>query len=195
MMAVVLSDTHAKDLEDLPERILEDMKKADLIIHVGDYTSKKLLDQLRESGDFKGVHGNMDSKEIKSEIPDKEIFEVMGFRIGITHPSEGGSPIGLKSRVKTKLGEDPDLIIYGHTHKPVNEREGSTVYFNPGSATGAFPARYKTYGVLNIEDRIEAEILGLIPHPHFRIHHIPYVFTLSYTSYHLSKDVVLLFTL
>lgn len=159
MKVVVLSDTHAKDLADLPERILEDIKKADLIIHVGDYTSKMFLDQLRDLGNFKGVHGNMDPNEIKSELPDKDIFELMGFRIGITHPSEGGSPIGLKSRVKSKLGEDPDLIIYGHTHKPANEREGRTIYLNPGSATGAFPARYKAYGVLNIKDKIEVEIL------------------------------------
>lgn len=159
---VVLSDTHAKELEDLPERILEDLKKEDLIIHAGDYTSKHLLDHLRGLSNFKGVQGNMDSDEIKSELPDKEIFEIKGFRIGITHPSEGGSPFGLKKRVESKLGEDLDLIIYGHSHKPVNERGGgNTIYFNPGSATGAFPARYKTYGVLRIEDEIEGEIVKI----------------------------------
>ena len=36
MKVVVLSDTHAKGLKDLPERILEDLKRADLIIHAGD---------------------------------------------------------------------------------------------------------------------------------------------------------------
>ncbi len=157
----MLSDTHAKDLGALPERILEDLKKADLIIHAGDYTSKNLLDQLKELGDFKGVHGNMDSDELKRELPDKEIFEVRGFKIGIIHPSEGGSPVGLKDRVKSKLGEDVDLIIYGHSHKPVNERESNTIYFNPGSATGAFPARYKTSGILRIEDEIEGEIVKI----------------------------------
>lgn len=161
MKVVVLSDTHAKDLADLPEGILEDLKKADLIIHAGDYISKNLLDQLRELGDFKGVHGNMDSDEVKRELPDKDIFEVSGFKIGITHPSEGGSPVGLKSRAKSKLGEDLDLLIYGHSHKPANESEGNTIYFNPGTATGAFPARYKTYGILRIEDKIEGAILKI----------------------------------
>lgn len=161
MKVVVLSDTHAKDLADLPERILEDLKKADLIIHAGDYTSKNLLDQLRELGDFKGVHGNMDCDEVKRELPDKDIFEVSGFKIGVTHPSEGGSPVGLKSRAESKLGEDLDLIIYGHSHKPANDKEGNTIYFNPGSATGAFPARYKTYGILRIEDEIEVEIVKI----------------------------------
>ncbi|MHC1611338.1 MAG: metallophosphoesterase family protein [Candidatus Methanospirareceae archaeon] len=161
MMAVVLSDTHAKDLADLPDKILEDVKRADLIIHLGDYTSKIFLDQLRELGDFRGVHGNMDPNEIKRELPDKAVFEVMGFRIGMTHPSEGGSPIGLRERVKSKLGEDLDLIIYGHTHKPANERDSRSIYFNPGSATGAFPARYRTYGLLKINDGLEVEILKI----------------------------------
>jgi putative phosphoesterase len=116
---------------------------------------------LRELSDFKGVYGNMDADEIKRELPDKDIFEIGGVRIGITHPSEGGSPFGLRRRVKSKLGEKLDLVIYGHSHKPANEREGNTICFNPGSATGAFPARYKTYGVLRIGDEIEVEIVRI----------------------------------
>jgi putative phosphoesterase len=159
MRIVVLSDTHAKDLTDLPERILEDLKRADLIIHAGDYTSKSLLDQMMELGNFKGVHGNMDTNEIKVKLPDEDIFEFAGFRIGVTHPSEGGSPFGLIERVKSKLGDDLDLIIYGHSHKPGNKIKGNTIFFNPGSATGAFPARSKTYGIIRIGDKIEAEIV------------------------------------
>jgi len=161
MRIVALSDTHAKELMDLPERTLEDLKKADLIIHAGDYTSKSLLDQMMELGNFKGVHGNMDTNEIKVKLPDEDIFEIEGFRIGVTHPSEGGSPFGLRERVKSKLGDDLDLIIYGHTHKPENKRKGNTIFFNPGSATGAFPARYKTYGIIRIGDKIEAEIVKI----------------------------------
>ena len=157
----MISDTHAKDLVDLPERIRKDLEKVDLIIHTGDYTSKILLDQLMALADFKGVHGNMDPDEIKRELPDKDIFVVNGFKIGITHPSEGGSTFGLKKRVNTKLGVDLDLIIYGHSHKPVNERDGNTIYFNPGSATGASPAKHKTYGVLRIGDEIETEIVKI----------------------------------
>ena len=156
---MVLSDTHAKRLDDLPAMILKDLKETDWIIHAGDYTSTIFLEQLRELGSFTGVHGNMDSVEIRGELPDKDIVELHGVRIGIAHPSEGGSPFGLKERVKSKLGADLDMIIYGHSHKPANETVGGTMYFNPGSATGAFPARYKTYGVLRIEEGIEGEIV------------------------------------
>ena len=162
MIVVVLSDTHASDLSDLPARIVDDTKKAELIIHAGDYTSRNLLDQLRDLADFRGVHGNMDPYEIKSELPDKAIVEIQGFKIGITHPSEGGSPFGLKRRAKSKLAEELDVIIYGHSHTPMNEQEGSTLYFNPGSATGMFPARYKSYGIVRIiTDTIKGEIVKI----------------------------------
>jgi len=162
MIVVVLSDTHARDLSELPARMVDEMRGAELIIHAGDYITMKLLDQLRGLADFKGVHGNMDPYELKSELPAHAIIELKGFKIGITHPSEGGSPFGLKRRAKSKLGEELDVIIYGHSHKPANERDGSTLYFNPGSATGTFPARHKTYGILRIEEgTVKGEIVKL----------------------------------
>ena len=161
MKICVISDTHAEDLSGLPDRILDALDEVDLIIHAGDYTSINLLDQLRDRGNFKGVHGNMDTKELKDELPAKELLELEGFRIGITHPSEGGSPVGVEKRVETKLGVDLDMVIYGHTHKPVNKRIGALIYFNPGSAAGVFPARYSTYGILKLEDEIEGQILKL----------------------------------
>ncbi|RZN44128.1 MAG: metallophosphoesterase [Methanophagales archaeon ANME-1-THS] len=161
MIILVLSDTHASDLSDLPPRIVAEIKGAELILHAGDYTTKKLLAQLREQADFKGVHGNMDPPELKSELPAHTIVEVQGFKIGITHPAEGGSPFGLKRRAKSKLAEELDVILYGHSHTPVSEREGNTLYLNPGSATGTFPARYKTYGLLRITDTVEGEIVRI----------------------------------
>lgn len=160
-MIVVLSDTHATDVADVPARILDDVTRADLIIHAGDYTSRDVLDHLRERGNFKGVYGNMDPPVIRRELPDKAVLELMGFRIGVIHPAEGGSPFDLPERVKAALGADLDLIIYGHSHQPANEKAGNTVYFNPGSATGTFPARHKTYGILYLEDTVEGEIMTI----------------------------------
>lgn len=159
MIAIVLSDTHANDIRELPAPLVAEIRKADLLIHAGDYTAMKLLEQVRELAEFKGVHGNMDPPEVKRELPARTIFELQGFTIGITHPSEGGSPFGLKQRASSLLGEELDVIIFGHSHQPLNERVGSTLYFNPGSATGMFPARYKSYGLLRIEETVSGEIV------------------------------------
>ena len=164
MKVLVLADTHVNDAGMLPERLRGELKSADMVIHAGDYTGERLLEQLRAlAGDFRGVYGNMDPEGIRKELRAKEIIEIEGVRIGVTHPSEGGSPVGLAARVRAKFKEEdtePGVIIYGHSHEPQNEKMDNILYLNPGSATGAFPARYRSFGVLTIENGvIRAEIV------------------------------------
>ena len=156
----VLSDTHVQELEDLPRDVVDELTSVDLIVHAGDYTGKRLLDELRKLGDFRGVYGNMDPPKIRSELQAVEVFEVAGFKIGVAHPAEGGSPFRLENRIRKKF-KQVDVIIYGHTHRVKNETQDNILYFNPGSAIGAFPARYKSYGILKIQKGIEAKIIRI----------------------------------
>lgn len=156
----VFSDSHVYDLTALPKKALELLEGMDLIVHAGDFTGKGLVDKLRKLGDFKGVYGNMDPNNVRRELPEKVTLELNAFNIGITHPSEGGSPFGLEKRIKTKF-EQVDAIIYGHTHLPKNEVINGIVYFNPGSITGKFPARHKTFGILKIDKKIKGKIIKL----------------------------------
>ena len=114
----VLSDSHTNSLEALPGKAIDELTGVDLIIHAGDYTGKDVLDGLRELGDFKGVHGNMDPPEIKAELPETEFFEVMGFRIGVAHPSEGGIPFRLWRRVRERRLEGEKLTVEARPLKP-----------------------------------------------------------------------------
>ncbi len=167
MKVVALADTHANDISVLPERLQDELRSADLIIHAGDYTGARLLAELRavaveSAGEFRGVYGNMDPGVIRSELKPVEIIEIEGLRIGVTHPSEGGSPIGLMERVRKKFSDEErgvDVIIYGHSHIPLKvekrskDKDGEEVlYLNPGSATGAFPARYRSFVILYVEE-------------------------------------------
>ena len=58
----VISDTHAQELNDLPQKLVEALSDADMIVHAGDYTHKSLLDELKTLGPFKGVYGNTDPR-------------------------------------------------------------------------------------------------------------------------------------
>lgn len=156
----VLSDSHVYDLAALPKKAVKLLKDTDLIIHAGDYTGKKLLDELRTLGNFEGVYGNIDPPNIRKELPKNLILELKNFKIGITHPSEGGPPLGLKERIKTKFKE-VNAIIYGHTHLPKNELIQGILYFNPGSITGKFPAIHKTFGILKIDKDLKGKIVKL----------------------------------
>ena len=160
MEIAVLSDTHINSLESLPKVILEALARVDLIVHAGDYTGKTLLDELRNLGEFRGVYGNMDSSKIKLELQEVEVFEACGFKIGVTHPSEGGSPFNLDKRV-SKIFGPIDLIIYGHSHWAKTVTLEGITYLNPGSATGRFPARYKSYGIIKLEKEIDVKIIKL----------------------------------
>ena len=156
----VISDTHTNSLDRLPRKVIDELSGVDLIIHAGDYTEKKLLDDLRKLGNFKGVYGNMDSGEIRRELPAVDAIEVGRFRIVVNHPAEGGAPFGLEERLRAKF-QNVHAIIFGHTHQVRSEMKSEILYFNPGSATGTFPAFKKTFGILTVENDIRGEIVKI----------------------------------
>ena len=156
----ILSDSHVYNLRGLPRTAVNILKSVDLIVHVGDYTSRDLVEDLRGLGNFKGVYGNMDPTEIREELPDRDILEFEGFRLGLIHPPEGGSPFDLEKRIKSKFSRI-DAIIFGHTHRQRNKIIDGILYFNPGSITGRFPAKEKTFGILNIDKELKGKIIKL----------------------------------
>ncbi|MEK0325449.1 MAG: metallophosphoesterase family protein [Nitrosopumilus sp.] len=156
----VISDTHKDSFEDIPLRALDELSGVDMSVHAGDFGSKPVLEGLKKRGQFKGVHGNMDSDEIKNEMPKTIQFDVNNFKIGVAHPAEGGDPSLIEQKVGSKFS-DVDVIIHGHSHMPKNEMVNGVLHFNPGSASGAFPAIIQSIGILTIDDRISGEIIKL----------------------------------
>lgn len=155
----VLSDTHISTFDQLPSNLLERLKEADLIVHLGDYTGEELLDGLRKVGNFRGVFGNMDSPAIRALLPETEVLELNGKMVGMVHGE--GPPWGLENRIKGRF-KRVDAILYGHSHIAKNEFRNGMLFFNPGSATGRFPAPQKTYGILTIEESLTGEIVRIM---------------------------------
>ncbi len=160
MKIVVISDTHTESVDHLSSRLIDELSGSDLIVHAGDYTEKRLVDDLRKLGEFRGVHGNVDSLEVKRELPSIEVIEVGGFKIGVNHPAEGGAPFNMEQRLRAKF-QEVHVIIHGHSHRARSETIDGVLYFNPGSATGTFPAQKKTFGILYIEKEVRGEIRDL----------------------------------
>jgi len=148
----VLSDTHAHSLEDIPRKVIDSLSSADMIIHAGDFTAVEVLDGLKKLGKVKAVQGNMDSAELKSILPAKEVFEVGNKRIGITHGS--GGPWGIERRVREIFAQDRvDVIVYGHSHESQNKIIDGILFFNPGKAE-------RSFGILTIEEDARGEIVN-----------------------------------
>jgi uncharacterized protein len=88
----VISDTHTDSVDNLSQHILDELSGADMIIHAGDFTGKRLVDALRNMGSFRGVYGNIDGPDVRKELPAIATIQVESFMIGVNHPAEGGSP-------------------------------------------------------------------------------------------------------
>jgi putative phosphoesterase len=145
----IISDTHARTIDEIPAAVRKALSEADLIIHAGDFTREAVLDGLLSMGKVKAVSGNMDSAELKSRLPQREVFQVSGRKIGLTHGS--GAPWGIADRVRQQFA-DVDVIIFGHSHEPCNSYIQGVLLFNPGQARDSF-------GLLNIDDGIKADIV------------------------------------
>ena len=157
---VVISDTHTDSIENLPRQVLDELSGADMIIHAGDFTSKGLVDALRKIGPFRGVYGNIDGPEVRKELPAIDIIQAGNFNIGVNHPAEGGSPLTLEQRLRPKFPY-VQAIIHGHSHRTKNGFRDGVLWFNPGSATGKFPATKRTFGILTVDKEIRGEIITL----------------------------------
>ncbi len=160
MRIIAISDTHIQTLNDLDQKAIDKLSRADLILHAGDFTGIQFVRELKELTRFTGVYGNMDPPSIRAELKPVEVVEVEGFRIGVTHPSEGGSPFGLLQRIKKRFA-DVNLVVYGHTHQAKKNEVEGVIYVNPGSLTGAFPALRRTCAEITLGEKISVEIISL----------------------------------
>ena len=145
----IISDTHVGTIDEIPAAVRKALANVDIIIHAGDFTQKAVLDGLRAIGQVKAVRGNVDSTEVKGNLPERDVFEVGGKKIGLIHGS--GAPWGITKRVKNQFS-GVDIIIFGHSHEPHNRYIRGVLLVNPGQAKNSF-------GLLTIEDGIKADIL------------------------------------
>ncbi len=158
----VISDTHISDPDwELPLKAREGLKNVDAIIHSGDLVSMKVIDILKKTCPLVyAVSGNMDLPETRNKLPSKEIISVGKYKIGVIH---GHGHPGALIEIVSKAFQDEcvDVIIFGHSHNPVNERIGGILYFNPGSLTDKMFTRNNSYGLIEIGKTIEGRIVRI----------------------------------
>jgi putative phosphoesterase len=159
----ILGDTHITYFKNLPKQMLIEIKKADWVIHVGDYVNIDVLNGLiKLKGEkFKGVYGNADPSYIREKVPSKEIFGVLDKRIGITHPARGGSSEFTEKIVLDEFkGDEVDIIIFGHTHEPIISNKKKLILINPGKGylEESYFGHPTTIVILEIDKTIQAFI-------------------------------------
>jgi len=158
----VISDTHIPEKADrIPQKILNEFKNVDIIVHAGDLGDITVLEELNSTcNNVKAVWGNMDPQEVRSRLSNKQVFKAGKYKIGLMHGY--GPPKGLLKYLSGAFSNEKlDIIIFGHSHEPFNETIGEVLYFNPGSATDKAFAEYNSYGIIEIDDGIKAKIIRI----------------------------------
>ncbi len=149
----MLSDTHIPvTARALPQEVLEEAKKSDCCLHAGDFIEYPLYELLGALTKTYAVYGNMDCQQLKDELPEKQLIELEGVRIALTHGA--GHPDYLIKYIQDKFTsqkEEIDIFVFGHSHSAMDEESGGKIYFNPGSPTDKVFAAYRSYGILEIK--------------------------------------------
>jgi putative phosphoesterase len=102
------------------------------IIHAGDIGSEEMLERLERIAPLTAVKGNMDTGPL-ALCPEFTLVELEGARIFITHIL--GRSAGMKGdAMKAIRALMPDIVVYGHTHMHLAEKNGRFIFVNPGSA-------------------------------------------------------------
>jgi putative phosphoesterase len=158
MKVAVISDTHTRGMtRTVPMGAWPYLESADHILHAGDVTDPALIAELSALAPTTVVMGNCDAMDVR-DAGATETAEVTlgGIRIGMVHDS-GLSP-GRWERMR-KLFPEARVVVFGHSHMPLNEDRDGLLLFNPGSPTWKRKAPFPSMGLLWIEDgNVEGEI-------------------------------------
>lgn len=133
------------------------LETADHILHAGDVLDTALLDELKALAPLTVVMGNCDALDVRDWGATDEVeLEIGGIRIAMLHDS--GLSDGRRARMRKRF-PDARVVVFGHSHLPMNEDDGELLLFNPGSPTWPRKAPFPSMGLLWIEGaRVEGDI-------------------------------------
>ena len=156
MRVVVLSDTHApRRWRACPPRVAVVLRGADLILHAGDVCTATVLVELAQYAPVTAVAGNNDGADVAEwgAAPTAEL-DLDGLRVAMLHDS--GPTTGRLARMRRAFPR-ADLVVFGHSHIPLDQSGYGVRIFNPGSPTDRRHQPHGTLGVLRIESGALAE--------------------------------------
>jgi putative phosphoesterase len=156
----LIADTHLpRGARSLPDSCLHVLREADLIVHAGDFRDASVLAELRELGPVAAVHGNVDSPELRHDLPEALSLELEEVVLGVIH--DAGPSKGRLERLRRRF-PDADAVVFGHSHLPLHEQRDGFQIFNPGSPTERRRAPHRSMGEARVEgERIEFHHLAL----------------------------------
>ncbi|MCH5717361.1 metallophosphoesterase family protein [Niabella hibiscisoli] len=127
----LISDTHSF----LDEQVFKHFENCDEIWHAGDFGVATIADQLKAFKPLRGVYGNIDGADIRSQFGEISVFTIENVKVMMKHI--GGYPPKYNTETKKQvIAEKPQLFISGHSHilKVMFDDPLQCLHMNPGAA-------------------------------------------------------------
>lgn len=146
----LISDTHGL----LRPQALAALQGCDYLIHGGDIGNPEILEALQAIAPLTVVRGNNDTDDAWAcDVPYEAVLRIGDVAIYTTH---------ILADVPKSLPEGVNVVVTGHSHRPLQQMRDGVLFINPGSAG---PRRFKlpiTVGMLHIEgDEVRGELIEL----------------------------------
>lgn len=156
MKILIVSDTHRSNA--LYLQLVEKYEPLDMIIHCGDIEGSELTISKASDCHVHMVAGNND---FFSQIPMEDEFYIGKYKVFLTHGHHYYISMGNELLKDEARSRGADIVMYGHTHRPVIEQDGNILAINPGSLT--YPrqeGRRPSYVLMELDEKgeISAEI-------------------------------------
>lgn len=156
---LIVSDTHRRNENYL--EIVKEYGPFDRVVHCGDIEGSELTICEAAGCPVEMVMGNND---FFSDLPREKEFMIGGYKVWLTHGHNYYVSMDNQTIKKEAAARGVDIVMYGHSHKPVVEYEKEVIAINPGSLT--YPrqeGRRPSYVIMELDDTGEA---------HFSIHYL-----------------------
>jgi hypothetical protein len=149
MKIVAISDTHApRRWKSCPPRVARYLRGADLILHAGDVCTAAVLDELAGFAPVHAVLGNNDGSDVAAwGAPETLDLDLAGLKVSMIHDS--GPSAGRLHRMRRRF-PGAGLVVFGHSHIPLDESADGLRIFNPGSPTDRRRQPHGTIGLITV---------------------------------------------
>ncbi|BBZ57040.1 metallophosphoesterase family protein [Mycolicibacterium phocaicum] len=159
MHLLLISDTHVpKRARDMPAQVWDEVARADVVLHAGDWVDVSLLDDLEQRANrLVACWGNNDGPELRARLPERADVTLGGVRFTVTH--ETGASAGRDARM-ARLYPDTDVLVFGHSHIPWDSTAAAGLrLLNPGSPTDRRRQPHCTYMTATVGDGMLSDVV------------------------------------
>lgn len=159
MKILIVSDTHRRNENFL--KVVEMEGPFDLVIHCGDVEGSEYVISQAAGCPVEFVQGNND---FFSDLPREKELTIGKYKVWLLHGHNYYVSMNYETIKSEALDRDVDIVMCGHTHRPVIETEGKLTIINPGSLS--YPRqenRQPSYVIMELDENGEA---------HYALHYL-----------------------